>query len=98
MRDHYESVKPGAGGSVSVTLTPLELIERLAGVIPPPPRQAAEPQEADIRFSRARMALVGRRLPVGAAAAKRPFADMRSLSSVCFPRTLGTAAPGQEPP
>jgi hypothetical protein len=30
--DHlvYESVKPGAGGSVSLMLTPLELIERLA--------------------------------------------------------------------
>ena len=34
----YESVKPGAGGSVSLMLTPLELIERLAALIPPPRR------------------------------------------------------------
>ena len=33
--DHlvYESVKPGAGGSVSLMLTPLELIERLAALV-----------------------------------------------------------------
>ena len=37
----------------------------------------------------------GRRLPVGAGAAKRPFADMRSLSIVCVGRTMRTAAPGQ---
>jgi hypothetical protein len=38
--DHlvYESVKPGPGGSVSLMLTPLELIERLAALIPPPRR------------------------------------------------------------
>ena len=30
----YESVKPGPGGSVSLLLTPLELIERLAALIP----------------------------------------------------------------
>ena len=34
----YESVKPGSGGSLSVMLTPLELIERLAALIPPPRR------------------------------------------------------------
>ena len=38
----------------------------------------------------------GRRLPLGAGAAKQPFADMRSLSIVCFRRTLGTAAPGRD--
>jgi hypothetical protein len=32
----YESVKPEAGGSVSLMLTPPELIERLAALIPPP--------------------------------------------------------------
>ena len=37
----YESVKPGPGGSVSLMLTPLELIERLAALIPPPRRQTA---------------------------------------------------------
>ena len=31
----YESVKPGAGGSGSLMLTPLELIERLAALIAP---------------------------------------------------------------
>jgi hypothetical protein len=38
--DHlvYESIKPGPGGSVSLMLTPLELIERLAALIPPPRR------------------------------------------------------------
>ena len=38
--DHlvYESIKPGPGGSVSVLLTPLELIDRLAALIPPPRR------------------------------------------------------------
>jgi hypothetical protein len=40
----------------------------------------------------------GRRLPVGAGAEKRPFADMRGISIVCFRRTLGTAAPGHKPP
>jgi hypothetical protein len=34
----YESIKPGPGGSVSLMLTPLELIERLAALIPPPRR------------------------------------------------------------
>ena len=34
----YESFKPGPGGSVSLLLTPLELIERLAALIPPPRR------------------------------------------------------------
>ncbi len=34
----YESNKPGLGGSVSLLLTPLELIERLAALIPPPRR------------------------------------------------------------
>jgi hypothetical protein len=60
----YESVKPGAGGSVSLMLTPLELIERLVVPIPPSRRQAAEPREAAIRVSGARMALVGRTRPL----------------------------------
>jgi hypothetical protein len=34
----YESVKPGPSGSVSLMLTPLELIDRLAALIPPPRR------------------------------------------------------------
>ena len=34
----YESVKSGHGGSVGLLLTPLELIERLAALIPPPRR------------------------------------------------------------
>jgi hypothetical protein len=38
---------------------------------------------------------LGRRLPLGAGAAMQPFAEMRSLSIVCFARTLGTVARGQ---
>ncbi len=34
----YEAAKPGPGGGVSLLLTPLELIERLAALIPPPRR------------------------------------------------------------
>ncbi len=34
----YESVKPGPGGSVSVMLTPMQLFDRLAALIPPPRR------------------------------------------------------------
>jgi hypothetical protein len=34
----YESHKPGPGGSVSLLMTPLELIDRLAALIPPPRR------------------------------------------------------------
>jgi hypothetical protein len=34
----YESVKPGPGGSVSLMLTPHELLDRLAALIPPPRR------------------------------------------------------------
>ena len=34
----YASVKPGPGGSVSLLLTPLELLDRLAALIPPPRR------------------------------------------------------------
>ena len=34
----YESLKPGPGGSVSLLLTQLELIARLASLIPPPRR------------------------------------------------------------
>jgi len=32
----YESVKPGPGGSVSLMLTPMQLLDRLAALIPPP--------------------------------------------------------------
>jgi hypothetical protein len=67
----YESFTPGAGGSVSLLLTPLELIERLAALIPPPRRQAGEPQEAATRLSGARMALAGRQLPVAALESSR---------------------------
>ena len=34
----YESIKPGPGGSVSLMLTPLDLIKRLAALIPVPRR------------------------------------------------------------
>ena len=34
----YESIKPGPSGSVSLLLTPLELLDRLAALIPPPRR------------------------------------------------------------
>jgi hypothetical protein len=34
----YESIKPGPGGSVSLMLTPLELIGRLAALIAQPRR------------------------------------------------------------
>ncbi len=34
----YESVKPGPGGSVSLMLTPMQLLDRLAALIPPPRR------------------------------------------------------------
>ena len=43
-----------------------------------------------------RVTQTGRRLPVGAGAAKQLFTEMRSLSIARFRRTLGTAAPGQE--
>jgi hypothetical protein len=45
----YESVKPGAGGSVSLMLTPLELMKRLAPPIRLPHQKAAKPREAAIR-------------------------------------------------
>jgi hypothetical protein len=32
----YESAKPGPGGSVSLILTPMELLDRLAALISPP--------------------------------------------------------------
>ena len=34
----YESVKPGPGGNVSLMLTPMQLLDRLAALIPPPRR------------------------------------------------------------
>ncbi|WP_085275817.1 transposase [Pseudogulbenkiania subflava] len=34
----YESPQPGSGGRVSRILTPLELMDRLAALIPPPRR------------------------------------------------------------
>ena len=34
----YESVKPGPKGSVSLMLTPMQLLDRLAALIPPPRR------------------------------------------------------------
>ena len=34
----YESAKPGPGGSVSLLLTPMQLLDRLAALIPPPRR------------------------------------------------------------
>ena len=45
----YESVKPGAGGSVSLMLTPLVLMKRLAPPIRLPHQKAAKPREAAIR-------------------------------------------------
>ncbi len=35
----YEGVKPGPGGSVTLMLTPLELLDRLGALIPPPRRR-----------------------------------------------------------
>ena len=32
----YESAKPGPGGNVSLLLTPMQLLDRLAALIPPP--------------------------------------------------------------
>ena len=40
------------------------------------------------------MSLLGRRLPVGAGAAKLPFTEMRGLPDGRFRRTSGTAALG----
>lgn len=37
----YESAKPGPGGSVSLILTPMELLERLAALIPHPATASA---------------------------------------------------------
>jgi hypothetical protein len=54
MQSTDESVKLGGGGSVSLMLTPLELIEPLTALIPPPRLQAAEPPEAAIHWSGAR--------------------------------------------
>ena len=34
----YESAKPGPGGNVSLLLTPMQLLDRLAALIPPPRR------------------------------------------------------------
>jgi hypothetical protein len=34
----YESTKPGPGGNVSLLLTPMQLLDRLAALIPPPRR------------------------------------------------------------
>ena len=76
----YASVKPGAGGSVSRMLDPpLELIERLAAPNPPPGRRAAEPQEAAIRMSGPRRALLGRQpaIDLFEAAARYENADFR---------------------
>jgi len=41
------------------------------------------------------MSASGRLLPLGGGAAMQPFVEMRSSSVVCYRRTLGTAAPGQ---
>jgi hypothetical protein len=32
----YEAAKPGPGGNASRLLTPLELLDRLAALVPPP--------------------------------------------------------------
>ena len=32
----YESAKPGPGGNVCLLLTPIQLLDRLAALIPPP--------------------------------------------------------------
>ena len=57
----YESVKPGPGGSVTLLLTRLELIKRLAALIPPPRRHRHRyygmlapnaPLRAQVRFRR----------------------------------------------
>jgi hypothetical protein len=73
----YKTVKPRAGGSVSLMLTPLELIERLAALIPPPRRQTAKPQRVAIRLSGPRMALVGRSPTQGRSGGSRPGPDFR---------------------
>jgi hypothetical protein len=49
----YESVKPGASGSVSLMLTTLELIERLAALTSLPRQQVVEIPRAAIRLSSA---------------------------------------------
>ena len=75
----YESVKPRAGGSVSLMLTPLELSERLAALIPPPRRHRhryygvlapnAPLRSAVTALAGAGAAAPGARTPVVAAAA-----------------------------
>jgi hypothetical protein len=59
-RSMRASSRDRAAASAGCWAPPLELIERLAALIPPPGRQAAERQEAAIRLSGPRVALLGR--------------------------------------
>ena len=47
----YESAKPGPGGSVSLLLTPMQLLDRLAALIPPAPPSASLYRRAGAEFS-----------------------------------------------
>ena len=49
----YESTKPGPGGSVSLLLTPMQLLDRLAALIPPPPPSASHHRSAGAELSTA---------------------------------------------
>ena len=79
----YESVKPGPGGSVSLMLTPLELIDRLAALIPPPRRHRHRyfgvlAPNAPLRSAVTALARVGIGTPVTVVAAPAPTAPSTS--------------------
>ena len=85
-RLRYEVTKPGPGGGGSLLLTHVELIDRIAALVPPPrfhrlryfgvlARTAAQG-----KFCwRPRMRASGRWLPVGVGAAKQLYADRPCL-------------------
>jgi len=78
----YESIKPGPSGSLTLMLTPFELIDRLAALIPPPRRHRHRTYgvlapNAPLRAAVTALAGVGAEAP----AAETPAAPAPSASS-----------------
>ena len=68
----YESVKPGPGGSVSLLPTPMQLLDRLAALIPPPRRHRHRYYGVLAPNSPLRTAVTALAQPTGIAAAPTP--------------------------
>ncbi len=89
----YESVKPGPRGSVSLMLTPMQLLDRLAALIPPPRRHRQRYSGVLAPNSSLRTAVTALAQPQPATEVIVPATADSSSSSAIAPPAATTEAP-----